>query len=553
MYYQGHNDGSLTVWGEEGSSNILGFNAAAGPWDSAEEVTLTIDGANWGLTDTWPSERPTSPANLRVLAIDNAGNAAAWVKHYVAKDTYRGFVRFRDTPDAPNIDDLRRLAEFPNGVEPVLGENANEAADDIVAAFLYPWYGNPSGSGQWTHWEADGHNPPATWSANYLPNYPDSTWNPAVQLYDSSVVDVLRWQDRTMARAGLDIAVSSWWGIGLLEDQAFEKANYTCKSLQWCIYYELDSVGNPTPQQIYSDIKYVLDKNTPYRNYAQIDGKWLVMVYAVPEEEAADRWRQAKQMLAADGYDIYINAAGQGSPAFAPDPWDALHSYNPIQRQTLTETLLPVDDSHSISPGFWFYHDPPALVRDLPDFAAAIADIGANNLKSRFIMVETWNEWHEGTSIEPGQRIEHDDVFGFRPTADNYDSDYVDALAPAALAWQWTTPGHRPVAPPLRLQAEEMIWEPGTSASGADQWRIQSAGRADRWGAGTAGNRRRADACGPRPIRAGGAACRCSRPGGLDGRCAGPHLDRRFASAAGLRCLGPRHRRCPQNRADTRN
>jgi hypothetical protein len=451
LYYQGHADGTLTTWGLDGSINILGLNAAGGTWDSGDEVTLTSDGESWGLTVTWPSERPTDPAGLRVLASNSAGQAAAWVKHYIGGDTYRGFVRFRDTPDAPNIDDLRRLAEFPNQVEPVLGENAKEAADDIVAAFLYPWYGNPQVSGEWIHWEADGHNPPLTWSANYLPNYPDAKWNPPVQLYDSSDIELLRWQDRAMARAGLDIIVASWWGIGLLEDEAFMRANYTCKSVKWCIYYELDVVGDPTPQQIYSDIKHVLDNSTPYRNYAQIDGKWLVMAYAVGDEDAANRWRQAKQLLAADGYHIYINANGQGSPLFAPDPWDALHHYNPIARHTLTESLIPVDDSHSISPGFWFYHEPPALTRTLLGYNFALNEIGANAARSRFIMVETWNEWHEGTSIEPGQRIVHDDLFGFLPTDDNYDFDYIDALAPAALAWQWTTPGHRPAAPPQRL------------------------------------------------------------------------------------------------------
>jgi hypothetical protein len=486
LYYQGHAGGGQTVWGVDGSINVLGFNAAGGAWDGAQDVSFTPDGTAWGLTDTWPSQRPALPAGLRVLAEDTEGNAAAWVRHYVAEDTHRGFVRFRDTPDIPNVDDLRRLAEFPNVPAPVLGENPEEQLDDIVCAFVYPWYGNPGTTGHWEHWEADGHNPPLTWSANYAPDYPDSTWNPAVQLYDSNDTEVLRWQDRAMARAGIDIAVSSWWGVGDFSDQAFAKAIYTAKSVRWCIYYELDSYGNPTAGQIYSDIKYVLDSYTPFRNYAQIDGKWLVMVYSVSGEEPAGRWQAAKELLAADGYEVYFNAAGDPAPSMAPDPWDAVHSYNPIQRTTLTTSLANVDDSHSISPGFWFYHEAPVLVRDLGDFSSALAFIADQKEQSRFVMVETWNEWHEGTSIEPGQEVIHDDVFGFAPAAD-YAFDYVDAVGPTANAVKWQTPGHRPHAPPARLEAEAMVWEPGSEAEGPAAWRLVDDGARIGAGLETAG------------------------------------------------------------------
>jgi hypothetical protein len=471
LYYQGHADGTLTVWFNDGSSAILGFNAAAAAWDVDQNVTFTADGTAWGLTETWASIRPTFPSGNRVLANDVNFAASAWVRHYLAGDTYRGFVRIYDRPGTPNIDDLRRVAEYPNPVTPLLAENTDEAQDDIVCAFFYPWYGTPQTSGAWRHWQEGGHAPPSTWGANYVPNFPDATWNPATQLYDSNAVDVQRWQDRDMARAGLDIAVSSWWGQGSFSDQAFAKAIYTCKSVQWCIYYELDSAGDPSAQAIYSDIKYVLDNYTQYRNYARIDGKWLVMVYAVRDVDASDRWRQAKSLLAADGYDVYLNAFGDTSPTVAPDPWDAVHIYGPTSRKTLTTSLAAVDDSHSISPGFWRWHDPPALVRDFNDFNAKLVDIDAERGQSRFILVETWNEWHEGSSIEPGREVVHDDL-GFTPTGNDYGHDYVDAVAATAHGMRWVSSGHRPNALPMRLEAETMVWEPGTTADGPERWRL---------------------------------------------------------------------------------
>jgi hypothetical protein len=114
FWQQGHADGTTTVWDRFGSINILGFYAADGPSDSYDEVTLTAEGVQWGLTEGWQSIRPVSADGVRVLAVDDSSYAAAWVKHYVLGDTYRGFVRLFDRDGDPNIDDVRCVAEYPH-------------------------------------------------------------------------------------------------------------------------------------------------------------------------------------------------------------------------------------------------------------------------------------------------------------------------------------------------------------------------------------------------------------------------------------------------------
>jgi hypothetical protein len=106
----------MTTFDLDGSLGALGFRAAGGTWDSGEQVTLTDEGRAWGLTHTWPSVRPAEGDDLRVLARDSRGLAAAWVKHYLPGDTYAGFARFSDSPAAPNAEDVRRLAEYPNAL-----------------------------------------------------------------------------------------------------------------------------------------------------------------------------------------------------------------------------------------------------------------------------------------------------------------------------------------------------------------------------------------------------------------------------------------------------
>src|SRR5689334_4506595 len=38
-----------------------------------------------------------------------------------------------------------------------------------VAAFYYPWYGNPTIDGQWFHWTQNNHVPPDDIASDYFP------------------------------------------------------------------------------------------------------------------------------------------------------------------------------------------------------------------------------------------------------------------------------------------------------------------------------------------------------------------------------------------------
>jgi hypothetical protein len=113
FYNQGNPGGVETNWGTGGSTGILGFNAAGGAWDSGNMVTFTDEGIDWGLTETWASVRPAAPTAVDiVLAADDAGNAAAWVKHFVPGDTSHGFVRIWDRGNIYSTEDLISVAEY---------------------------------------------------------------------------------------------------------------------------------------------------------------------------------------------------------------------------------------------------------------------------------------------------------------------------------------------------------------------------------------------------------------------------------------------------------
>ena len=157
FYNQGHADGSTTNWAAAGAAAILGFATASGGWGSGNTVTLTADGVEWGLTETWSSQRPASLAtiaaeNLTVLATDNDGEAAAWVKHYLPGDSYRGFVYTHDVGGLPNVGDMMRLAEYVSfkARNPVPADGSN-AGPEISLPNVYMILDYTPGDGVITH------------------------------------------------------------------------------------------------------------------------------------------------------------------------------------------------------------------------------------------------------------------------------------------------------------------------------------------------------------------------------------------------------------------
>jgi hypothetical protein len=92
-----------------------------------------------------------------VLARDSVGQAAGWVKHFLPGDGHRGFVRFSDCGAVPRVEDVRRVAEYPNSsapagptVSPVglvarwkLDEAQGTTAFDSAGAHNGTLYGNP--------------------------------------------------------------------------------------------------------------------------------------------------------------------------------------------------------------------------------------------------------------------------------------------------------------------------------------------------------------------------------------------------------------------------
>jgi glycoprotein endo-alpha-1,2-mannosidase len=78
-----------------------------------------------------------------------------------------------------------------------------------VSIFYYPWYGTPALDGGWQHWNQNSHSPPGNLYSRFYP---------AQGPYSSSDPRVVGQQMAQIRAAGIDEIVVSWWGRGSTED-----------------------------------------------------------------------------------------------------------------------------------------------------------------------------------------------------------------------------------------------------------------------------------------------------------------------------------------------
>jgi len=242
----------------------------------------------------------------------------------------------------------------------------------IRAAFYYPWFPEA--------WNQQGFNP--------FTNY-----TPSLGFYDLTTQTILS-QQIAMQYAGIQVGIASWWGQGTRTDSRIASLLQMAAtgSFRWSLYYEGESLGDPSVSQITNDLTYIRDHYGNAPGFLRIGGRFVVFVYAAGADACgmADRWKQANTVGA---YIVLKVFSGYRNCASQPDGW---HQYGPA---SATDSQAPY--SYAISPGFWKKGETVRLARDLNRWNQNIRDMIAS--KANFQLVTTFNEWGEGTSVESAQ------------------------------------------------------------------------------------------------------------------------------------------------------
>lgn len=258
---------------------------------------------------------------------------------------------------------------------PGMGASAAPDADiqptfPIRAAFYYPWF--PEG------WNQQGFNP----YTNYTPS---------TGFYDGDLPSVINQQITAMQYGGIQAGIASWWGQGTKTDSRIAALLQAAAgtTFRWSVYYEQESMGDPSVAQLTNDLTYLRDHYGSDPSFLRINGRFVVFVYSDAADACgmADRWKQANTV---DAYLVLKVFSGYTSCASQPSGW---HQYSPAVAADYQRGY-----SYAIAPGFWQKGFPVRLARDLNRWNQNIRDMIASG--APFQLITTFNEWGEGTSVE---------------------------------------------------------------------------------------------------------------------------------------------------------
>jgi len=303
--------------------------------------------------------------------------------------------------------------------------------DKRVMTFYYPWYKTMSYSLTWEHWEDVDED---------AKNIGDSTNYPEIGVYDSNDPELVDRHMEQIKEAGIDTIIISWWGDEHTDavDLTFDKAEK--HDLKATLYYETNMGAEVSYldeiEAGIDDLNYIHDRYVDHPAYLKLDGDPVLFVYSrVMNQVSKMEWATILDQVKTDTGDRFALIADRmgnmqeiqwdGSGVFA-----ASHLYNfagdieemefnnqidfirdiyyniresaYINNSISTATIIPgYDDTEIRDPGIHVSREDGEFYEQQWENVFAV--------NPDWVLITSWNEWHEGTEIEPS--IEYGDKY----------------------------------------------------------------------------------------------------------------------------------------------
>jgi hypothetical protein len=272
-----------------------------------------------------------------------------------------------------------------------------------VSIFYYPWYGTPQKDGAWVHWV----KPETTsFASNYFP---------ARGLYSSSDERVVQAQMREIHAAGIEEVVSSWWGWGSPEDIRLPMIAHAATQAGLAVAVHLEPYPGRDILSVQSDIEHLqslgIKRFFVYQPFADIaDADWAALRERIPGIQLFAQTSLIGHAANAGFDGIYTYDVLQSGAKFVQlcarahaKHLSCLPSVGPgfdAQRATGDKRLKPRRDGKTYD-GMW-----QAAIKAAPDG----------------VTITSYNEWHEGTQIEPARNTPP--ASAAKLTIESYDGAY---------------------------------------------------------------------------------------------------------------------------------
>jgi glycoprotein endo-alpha-1,2-mannosidase len=310
-------------------------------------------------------------------------------------------------------------------------------ADITVGVYYYPWHGD------------DFHN------RQYLRQYLEVEegqiqHGPLLGEYDDTDPDVIAKHLRWSRQANVNLWLTSWWGKDRREDTTLKNVILPHEDLgdhKIALMYEANGRvrerNNWDLANVVSDMQYICKEYFEHPNYLKVDGKPVIVVYLSRKlynngvlagvikamRDNCGReifilgdqvWKQApaqntpyEPFSLLDGitnFDIYGNMGG--APYAGQDKVDEYYDEQKAWRERAwmdNVKYVPVASPGYNDRGVRFERNNTGLSRrltaDSPPGSLFVAEL----LQARYLvepdfpilLVNSWNEWHEDTQIEP--------------------------------------------------------------------------------------------------------------------------------------------------------
>ena len=256
-----------------------------------------------------------------------------------------------------------------------------------VGIFYYPWFGTPQRDGYYAHWQQGGTRPPAQVASSYFP---------ARGVYSSSDALVLDAQMREIAGAGVGTVITSWWGRNSAEDRRLPQVIGAARRHGLTVAAHLEPYRGRTVASTEDDIAYLREL-----------GISDMYVWASPQLPDAD-WAEMNGRL--EGVRVFANTNLAGRAAAGG--FDGLYTYDVLlfdgglfPRLCTQARRLQLVCAPSVGPGY-DARNATGDTRVKPRRDGARYDAmwrGALRSQPDLVTITSYNEWHEGTQIEPAR------------------------------------------------------------------------------------------------------------------------------------------------------
>ena len=325
----------------------------------------------------------------------------------------------------------RTMAAAPQGSDPQSAGRAPTPAGSssrLILAHYMPWFAAKPTSTNWGwHWTMNAFDPDIRKNGQ---REIAAHFYPLIGPYDSGNPHVVEYQLLLMKLAGIDGVLLDWYGLSDFRDYPLIHKN--CQQLiqqvqqlgmQFAICYEdqtipaLVQAGRLTTQQrtahAQRELQWLIDNWTCLDAYVQLEGQPLLLSFG--QTGLSDpEWQTCQERLSSPF--AYFSQHHRRQAAIGAFDW-------PIPDQGLTAINTFQNEArnwpHSIAVAFPRFVDIYAEANvhkswgHIPDregstFRTSLTKAFRSN--SQFIQIATWNDWGEGTLIEPSREYGYRDL-----------------------------------------------------------------------------------------------------------------------------------------------